>query len=108
MTEASQENVVVLNWVAFICYPIWFKKSKVQVQALINSGNKVNAMTPEYTLKLGLKVRSTDVEAQKIDGSTFKTFQIVLTSFQVEDMLERIWFFQKTFLFADFSIKIVL
>ena len=43
-----------------------------------------------------------------IDGSTFKTFQIVLASFQVEEKLRRARFFQKTFLLADTSVEVVL
>ena len=85
--EASQKDVVVLDQIPCICYLIWFKKSEVLVQALIDSGNKVNTMTPAYALKLGLKVRLTDVRAQKIDGSTLETFGMVLASFQIEDKL---------------------
>ena len=65
-------------------------------------------MTPGYASKLGLKVRPTDVEAQKIDGSTFKTFEMVLASFQVEDTLGKARFFQETFLLADLSVEVVL
>ena len=108
VTEASQEDVVVLDWVSCIRYPIWFKKSKIQVEALIDSGNKVNTMTPAYALKLGLKVHTTDVRAQKIDSSTLETFGMVLASFQIEDKLSRIQYFQKTFLLADISVKVVL
>ena len=91
VTEASQEDVIALNWVSCICYPIWFKKNKVQ--ALINSGSEVNTITPGYASKLGLKVRPTDIGVKKIDGSIFKTFGMVLASFQVEDKLGRPWFF---------------
>ena len=38
-------------------------------------------MTLGYALKLGLKVRPTNVGAQKIDNSIFETFEIVLASF---------------------------
>ena len=65
-------------------------------------------MTLGYVLKLGLKVRPTNVKAQKIDGSTLQTFEMVLASFQVEDTLRRARFFQKTFLLADFSVEVVL
>ena len=106
VTETSQEDIDVLDWVSCICYLIRFKKCKVQ--ALINFSNKVNTITPGYTLKLGLKVCPTDVGAQKIDGSTLKTFEIVLASFQVEETLGMARFFQETFLLADFSVKLVL
>ena len=65
-------------------------------------------MTPAYALKLGLRVRRTDVGAQKIDSSTFKIFGIVLASFQVEDKLGRARFFQKTFRLANISVEVVL
>ena len=109
MTEASKEDVVVaLDWVPCICYSIWFKKSEIEVQALFNSGSEVNAMTPGYASKLGLKVRFIDIRAQKIDGSTLKTFGMVLASFQVKNTLGRARFFQETFLLADLSIEVVL
>ena len=65
-------------------------------------------MTPGYASKLGLKVRPTNVEAQKIDGSTLETFGMVLASFQMKDKLGRPQFFQETFLLADLSVKVVL
>ena len=65
-------------------------------------------MTPGYTLKLGLKIRPTNIGAQKIDGSTLETFKMVLASFQVEDMFGKTRFFQTIFLLADLSIEVVL
>ena len=106
--KASQNDVVILDSIFYIYYPILFKKSKIQVQALINFNNKVNAMIPGYVSKLGPKIRFTNVKTQKIDGSTFKTFELVLASFQVEDKFERPWFFEKTFLLANLYIEIVL
>ena len=105
VTEASEKDIV-LDRVSCICYPIWFKKNKVQ--ALIDSGSEINAMISGYAAKLGLKARLTNVWAQKIDSSTFKTFGMVLASFQVEDTLERARFFPETFLLADLSIEVVL
>lgn len=63
------------------------------MKVFINLGNKVNVMTLIYVVKLALKVCFTDVGAQKIDDSIFKTFGIILTSFQVEDKLEKIYLF---------------
>ena len=65
-------------------------------------------MTPAYGLKLRLKVRPSDVQAQKIYGSSLKTFGMVLASFQVEDKLNRTQYFQETFLLADISVEVVL
>ena len=65
-------------------------------------------MTTVYVAKLGLKVRKIDIGAQKIDGSTLISFEMVLASFQVEDKLGRTWFFQETFTLADINTKVVL
>ena len=106
VTENSKENDVALQRVPCIHYPIWFKKK--EVQALIDSGSEINAMIPAHVSRLGLRVHRTDIGAQKIDGSIFKTFGIVLASFQVGDKFERTQFFQKTFLLADISTEVVL
>ena len=65
-------------------------------------------MTPAFASKLGLKVCSTDVKAQKIDGSTLQTFGMVLASFQVEGKLGWARFFQESFLLADTIVEVVL
>ena len=39
--------------------------------------------------------------------ATLKTFGMVLASFQVDDKLGKIWFFQETFLLADISVEVV-
>ena len=106
MIEASKEDDIILDRIPCIHYPIQFKKNKVW--ALINSSSKVNAMTSAYASKLGLRVCRTNIGAQKIDGSTFKTFKMVLANFQVEHKLRRAWFFQKTFLLTDISVEVVL
>ena len=106
MTETNKE--VTLKRVSCIYYLLCFKKDTTGVRALVDLSSKVNAMTPTYTAKLGFKVRKTDIEAQKIDGSTIETFEMVLANFQVEDKLGRSQFFQETFLLADISTEVVL
>ena len=84
MTCASTETpkVRVLDRISYIRYPIQFRKDKGKdVLALLDSGSKVNAMTPAYTAYLGLKVRVTDVGAHKIDGSPLATYSIVIAAF---------------------------
>ena len=65
-------------------------------------------MAPVYAKELGLRVRKTDVGAQKIDGSTLETYGMVIAGFQVQDKFERTRFFQETFLVADISMEVVL
>ena len=106
MAGAREE---ALERVPCIHYPVQFEgTNETQVQALIDSGSEVNAMTPAYVSRLGLRARHTNVGAQKIDGSTLQTFGTVLADFQVEDKLGKARFFQETFLLADISAKVVL
>ena len=65
-------------------------------------------MAPAYAKKMGLRVRKTDVNAQKIEGSTLKTYGMVIASFQVQDKFGKARFFQETFLVADTSVEVVL
>lgn len=51
-----------LKCVLYIQYPIKFKKSNIEVQALMDSGSEINAMTPAYTVVFGLFVYFTDIE----------------------------------------------
>ena len=79
VTETSQENVVALDQIFYIHYSIKFNKNKAQ--ALINSSNKINAMTLKSVLKPALKICTTNVKIMKIDISTLEMFRIVLASF---------------------------
>lgn len=83
VTEANKKDDIILEKVFCIHYSVWFKKN--EVQALINLSNKVNAITLVYASKLDFQVRCANVGAQKIDDSTFKTFGMVMASFQVKD-----------------------
>ena len=75
---------------------------------MLNSGSKVNAMSPAYAKRLGLKTRKTNIKAQKIDGSAFETFEMVIADFQEKDKDGRSRFFQETFFVADTKFKMVL
>lgn len=52
-----------LEYIPSIQYPVKFKKSYTKLQALINSSNKINTMTPTYMAVLGLRVCHTDIRA---------------------------------------------
>lgn len=70
-TPPADENTLPLKHVPYIHHPMQFKKGQAEVQALLDSGNKVNAMILVYATSLGLKVRPTKIEAQKVNGSIF-------------------------------------
>ena len=50
-------------------------------------------MNPTFAQKLGLYIRKTNIKTKKIDGSTFKTFKIVIANFQVKDKGDKPRFF---------------
>ena len=104
VTEASGKEIVIR--VPCIHYPVQFQKE--QVRALLDSSSEVNAMSPAYAKKLGLKTWKTNVGAQKIDGSALETFGMVIADFQVEDKGGRPRFFQETFLVADTKFEVIL
>ena len=65
-------------------------------------------MTLAYVVQQGLSTQKTSVRAQKIYGSPLKTYEIVSASFLFQDSLERVRFFEKTFLLVDTSMEVVL
>ena len=81
MTKTSKENHVTLKRVPCINYPLCFQKNTVGIRTLVDSGSEVNAIILTYAAKLGLKVWKTNIRAQKIDGSTLDTFEMVLPDF---------------------------
>ena len=84
VTGASKEAPeVVLDWVLYIHYLMQFRKDKERaiIQALINSGNEVNAITPAYAKQIDFWTRKTDVKAQKIDSSLLATYGMVIAAF---------------------------
>ena len=89
-----------------IYYLVWFKEK--QVRALLDIGNKVNAISPAYIERLDLKIWKTNVAAQKIDSSTLETFGMVITDFQIENKGRKPRFFQEIFLVADNKFEVIL
>ena len=104
MTVASEKT---LKYVFCVYCLMQFQKDLSKTKALIDLGSEINTICPAYTKKLGLRIWKTNVKVQKIDGSSLNTFGIVIAGFQIEDKLERVRFFQETFLVADIRMDIV-
>ncbi len=102
MTDKKTEE---LKWVPCIWYPVILKD---QTEALLDSGSEVNAMSQAFAQQLGLKIRKTNVRAQKIDGMTLETNKMVVSTFSVSDKDGKERFFEKSFLLANVSPDIVL
>ena len=65
-------------------------------------------MSQAFAHQLGLKILKTNVGAQKIDSTTLKTYNIVVSTFFILNKNSRERFFEKSFLFADVKPNIVL
>ncbi len=78
------------------------------MKALINFGSEVNVITPAYATKLGFTDRKSSIRVQKIDGSLLETYDMVSTTFSLQDSLGRVRFFEKTFLLTGTSMEVIL
>ena len=83
-------------------------KGHTTIQALLDSGSEVNAITLAYVAVVGLGIRSIDVGAQKIDRLILLTHGMVLAIFELEDKHGKTQFFQETFLVTDTAMEVVL
>ncbi len=73
MTNKKTEE---LERVPCIWYPVTFKD---QTEALLDSESEANAISQAFAQQLGLKIRKTNVGAQKIDGTTLETYGMVVS-----------------------------
>ena len=65
-------------------------------------------MTLAYNKKQGFQIQITNIVTQKIDKLSLNTFEMVIVSFQIQDKLDKAYFFQLIFLLPDISRNIVL
>lgn len=65
-------------------------------------------MNSDYAWKLELKIRKTNVGAQKTDASAPKTFGMVIANLQIENKIGRPRFFWETFLMANIKFEVIL
>lgn len=105
LVTASLE-AISLQYIPYISYLVQFQGK--EIRALINSGNKINAIALAYTSKLGFRVHRINIGAQKIDNSILENFSMVLVDFQVENKLGRARFFEEIFLLTNISTEILL
>lgn len=75
--------------------------------ALIASRNKINEINLAYAARLSFQVQKTYVGNQKIDSFSLNPYSSVIAAFQVFDKLGCLQFFQKMFLVANMSMKII-
>ncbi len=106
MTDKETEGEFdELEQVPCILYLVTFKN---QTKALLNSRSKVNVISQAFAQQLGFKICKTNVGVQKIDGTTLKTYGMVVSIFSMSDKDGRERFFEGSFLLADIKPDIML
>lgn len=65
-------------------------------------------MTSIYAAKLGFFTQKTNFSTQKIDGSILETYGMIIKSFLIWDELEKVQFFEGTFLLANTNMEVVI
>lgn len=93
----SDNSSLSFKRMSYIHHEVQFKKDHAKIQALLNFGNEIIAMTLVYAASLGIMIQSTNVGAQNINGSTFETFEMILASFRSKISLEKSDFFKRSF-----------
>lgn len=54
---------------------------KDEIKALLNSESKVNIIKQAFVFQLGLKIWKTNIEVQKINGTTLEIYKIIVFTF---------------------------
>ncbi len=101
MTEKKEE----LERVPCIWYPVTFKN---QTKALLDSRSEINAISQAFAYQIGLTIWKTNIGTQKIDGTTLKTYGMVVSTFSVSDKDRRERLFEESFLLADVKPNVML
>lgn len=78
------------------------------VLVFINLGSKVNVIHLDFAKKLGIQACKTKVGTRKINCLKLDGFDIIIAFFSIKDKKRISHCFDKTFLFADISIHIIL
>lgn len=65
-------------------------------------------MSQAFVFQLNLKIRKTNIKAQKINSITLETYQIVVSIFSVLDKDNKMRFFKQNFLLTDIKPDIIL
>lgn len=101
-------NISSLKGILCIYYLLCFKKDLVKIYVPLNFTIEVNIIAPIYMASLCLKIRLTNIRAQKIDSFTLLMFSMALISITTNNKLGQSQCFQKLFLMANIGVKLIL
>lgn len=106
LTASMKTNLTTPKLQQIPCIEYFAQLGLQTVKVLINMGNKVNVMWPSFSEQLGLYIWKINISAWKINGSKLKMYDMVITSFLVNDKDRKSCFFEETFLLANINIDI--
>lgn len=84
------------------------KKLGYEGSSLNQLSSMVNAIIPAYAAKQDLITRKTSIRVQKIDNLPLKTHSMASARFLLQDSVERVRFFEETYVLVNISMEIVL
>ena len=73
-----------------------------------DSNSGVNKIYPAFAKKLYLAIQSTNIDIQKIDDTTLKTYEMVVAAFSISDQVKKVRFFEEIFLVTNISPNMIL
>ena len=74
----------------------------------IDSGNKTNLISQEYTAQLPLKILDTSWGLAIINKQRISTQKMVIAGFEISDSKSQTWWFEEIYLIADIPQPVVL
>ena len=99
------EKMEELEQITCIWYPVCFKD---RTEVLLDSESKVNIISQAFASQPGLKIRKMNIRDSKIDGTTLKTYEIVISTFSLSNKDKKKRFFEKNFLLTNVNPNSIL
>ena len=80
----------------------------MSVSAPLNSNYKFNIIYLVFAKEIGFYIRPPNIDIQKIDNTMLDIYEMIVIVFLISDKVYQVRFFEKIFLIANVSPKIVL
>lgn len=94
-----------LERVPCIWYLVIFKN---QIEALLDLKSEINKVNTAFASQLGFKIHKINIGAQRIDSTTFETYEMIVFTSSMSDKDGREKIFEENFVIADIKPNIVV
>ena len=89
----------------YIHYLITFQRT--YIWALLDLSNEINAILPTFDQELEFPIKPTNIRVHKMYGNIIDIYGMRVAAFSMTKKANQVKFFEKTFLVANISLKIV-